>query len=187
MHDVPCRSCQLTSPTSRWMRSGWVHPHSTHQPPNLTIPIWPSASFLAWATAASPFIQPLPAPNSPALIPVLLLLPEESFCISYQLAFVAEETSSELSGLMQQACAARLVGVCRVGWLPGPEWSGGWQSVACGCPHPPPWGRPRGWQRIPRGEESKPQCASVQKHDFFFKECHHFIWGIIEVHQAACI
>lgn len=112
MHDVPCRSCQLTSPPSRWMRSGWVHTHGTHQPPNLTIPIWPSASFLAWATAASPFIQPLPAPHSPALILVLPLLPEESFCISYQLAFVAGETSSELSGLMQQAWAVRLVGVC---------------------------------------------------------------------------
>lgn len=78
MRDVPCRSCQLTSPPSLWMRSGWVHPHCTHQPPNLSMPVWPLASFLARATAASPFIH--------LCLPPTLLPSSRSFHFSHRKA-----------------------------------------------------------------------------------------------------
>ena len=162
-------------------------PHCTHQSPHLSVSIWRSTSLLARPLWPLPlFSLCLP----PTLLPTSrsFLLPEETFCISDQLAFVAEQTSSELSGLIQQACVVRIVWVCSVG--PTPRGCVVW-GLARHCLWVPPFSSvgPVQWvaEGFPAPRESKPQCASVQKRVFFFKECHHFICGIIEVHQAASI
>ena len=107
----PCRSCPLISPPPLRMRLDWVRPTAPASPPTC---LYPSG---AWP----PF---WPGHCGLCLLPTLLppsrffLLPEETFCISDQLAFVAEQTSSELSGLIHQACVVSIVWVCSVGLAP---------------------------------------------------------------------